>query len=80
METGNVIAIIILVFLLLILAYFLMREVTCWYFKINKRIDLMEENNRLLRSLINSNSREFITPQEKDQSKKDSVSNEFNIY
>lgn len=31
---------------------FVCREVSCWYFKINKRIELMETQNELLRKLL----------------------------
>ena len=32
--------------------FFLLREVNCWYFKINRHIELQEENNRLMRKLV----------------------------
>jgi hypothetical protein len=39
-----------------ILIYLLARELNCWYWKINKRIALMEENNNLLKKLLKANN------------------------
>ena len=42
-----------LVFIAILIGLFLLlREVMCWYYKINKRIQLQEETNRLLKKLI----------------------------
>lgn len=38
----------ILVIVLVIFLLWLGRELTCWYLKINERIDLMKEQNNLL--------------------------------
>jgi hypothetical protein len=35
-----------------ILLFFLLREVMCWYYKINKQIELQKETNDLLSKLL----------------------------
>lgn len=32
--------------------FFLIREIMCWYYKINRRVELQEETNKLLKRLI----------------------------
>ncbi len=49
---------IILVVLIIgacILGLYLMRELVCWYFKINERIKLQKELHKLLENQTNSN-------------------------
>lgn len=36
-----------------VLVLLALRELFCWYFKINQKIKLLEENNRLLKKLVN---------------------------
>ena len=50
----------------LIIVGFLLREVYCWYWKINRSIELHEETNRLLKKLIDQNTpkQETNTPQQ----------------
>ena len=43
---------ILITIVVLVLVFLLLREVNCWYWKINKRIELMEVQNDLLRSLL----------------------------
>ncbi|MEI6695530.1 MAG: hypothetical protein WCO13_05635 [Bacteroidota bacterium] len=38
--------------IVLVIIFFLMREVNCWYWKINQRISLMEEQNELLKKFL----------------------------
>lgn len=55
------IGIIVIVIVVIILLFFLLREVNCWYWKINERISLMKEQNDLLRNLLSgSNSQEKV--------------------
>ncbi|HNX54847.1 MAG TPA: hypothetical protein PKO30_04640 [Prolixibacteraceae bacterium] len=43
----------IIIYIVLAIALFLiLREVACWYWKINERKALMEEQNELLKELI----------------------------
>ncbi|MFZ4740071.1 MAG: hypothetical protein ACOYLE_02785 [Bacteroidales bacterium] len=49
------ITVLLITIIVLIVIFFLMREVNCWYWKINKRIALMEEQNELLKVLVNIN-------------------------
>jgi hypothetical protein len=48
----NLIWILIGVIVGLIIIFLICRELVCWYWKINKRITLMEEQNELLSNLI----------------------------
>jgi len=41
----------------MIAAYFLLRSVNCWYWKIDERMELQRETNRLLQQLINNTSK-----------------------
>lgn len=47
---------LIIVLIILIGIFVLSREFFCWYFKINDRIILMQEQNFLLKKLLFSNS------------------------
>jgi hypothetical protein len=35
-----------------ILLFLALRELVCWYYKINKRIELMEDQNSLLKKIL----------------------------
>jgi hypothetical protein len=48
----NPIVSILVILIVLILIFLALREFVCWYYKINKRIELMEETNQLLKKLI----------------------------
>ena len=37
---------------IILLVFLLIREVVCWYAKINRRIDLLEEQNSILREML----------------------------
>lgn len=43
---------LIVILLVIIIVWLLIRELVLWYFKINKRVELQEEQNRLLRKII----------------------------
>ena len=43
---------IIVIIIALVVIFLLMRELNCWYWKINERVALMQEQNNLLRKLI----------------------------
>ena len=43
---------IIIFFIIFVIIFLIMREVNLWYFKINKKIELHEETNRLLKQLV----------------------------
>lgn len=48
----------LIIFLIVFIVIFLiMREVNLWYFKINKKIELQEETNRLLKLLVNEKTK-----------------------
>lgn len=52
--TGQL-TILIIGLLIAILFFLLIREVICWYYKINVRIELQIETNSLLRKLLKKN-------------------------
>lgn len=42
----------VIIFIVVCIAlFFILRELNCWYWKINERVALMKENNELLRKL-----------------------------
>ncbi|UAM97741.1 hypothetical protein K8354_15800 [Polaribacter litorisediminis] len=43
------------IFLGAIIFFLLIREIVCWYYKINIRIELQKETNSLLRRLVEKN-------------------------
>lgn len=49
---NNYLQILIIVIIIGIVLFFIFRELNCWYWKINHRIKLMEEQNRLLNVLV----------------------------
>jgi hypothetical protein len=50
-----------------ILLFFLLRELMCWYYKINTRAELQKETNKLLRELIDTVKKEKENPEPKDK-------------
>ena len=40
------------IFAILLIVCLIIRELVCWYAKINRRIDLLEEQNRILREML----------------------------
>ncbi len=51
----NLLSTILIVIAILIVVLLLLREVNCWYWKINQRISLMEKQNKLLEKLVSNN-------------------------
>jgi len=49
---GTGVVYIILGLVVLICVFLLLREVVCWYWKINYQIKLQEETNELLRNIL----------------------------
>lgn len=66
---------IFLVIFILIIVFLVGRELACWYWKINTRISLQEEQNKLLQELINinKNGNDSIKTMEADVKNSDSV-------
>ena len=54
MKTSDIIMYVVIAIIVLVLIFLLLKEVICWYWKINKRVSLMEETNHLLRTYIAS--------------------------
>jgi hypothetical protein len=52
MENYSSLDFILIAFGVSILGFFILRDVMLWYYKINKRIELQEETNRLLKILV----------------------------
>ncbi|MCD8406289.1 hypothetical protein LNI88_11570 [Tenacibaculum dicentrarchi] len=42
---------VVIIAVISILIFLLCREIVCWYFKINKRIEILEEQNELLKNI-----------------------------
>lgn len=53
---------LIVTLIVTILLYLALREVNCWYWKINKNIELQEKTNELLQKLIDQNQRKEVNP------------------
>ena len=67
---GNLEMIIIIGAIILIVVFFLTREFWCWYWKINQRISLMEEQNKLLMLFLKDEKKNLsdqIVPDETDE-------------
>ena len=43
----------LVILIILIVVFIILREVNCWYWKINKRIDLLEKQNLLIEKILN---------------------------
>ena len=52
MNELDIVLAIIGIVLIIVLIVWGLREVSCWYFKINERIELQKEHNDLLKSLL----------------------------
>ncbi len=49
---GEAIVWIILWVIVVVVLWLLLRELVCWYYKINERISLQKETNELLKKLL----------------------------
>jgi hypothetical protein len=61
MELMNVTGLIVTL-IVMILLFLALREVNCWYWKINKKIELQEKTNELLQKLIDQNQKKEVNP------------------
>ena len=52
MENVELILIILLIIGFCLLLFLILRELACWYFKINERIELQKETNSLLKGIL----------------------------
>jgi hypothetical protein len=43
---------IVIVLIIAVVLFFVLRELNCWYWKINKRVDLLEKQNSLLEKIL----------------------------
>jgi hypothetical protein len=53
-NSGNILGIIIGVLIGIIIVFLICRELVCWYWKINRLVALMEEQNDLLKNMKNN--------------------------
>ena len=60
----TVLILVLVVAGVLIGMFFLFREIFCWYYRINERVDLQKETNRLLKKIAGE------LPVNRDQPKK----------
>ena len=75
-SSGNVAGIIIGVIIGVIVLFLICRELICWYYKINKLVGLMEEQNRLLSKIAWSNSSQATTSTQENNSNRNKPINE----
>jgi hypothetical protein len=57
----------IVLLIVLILLFLALRKFVCWYYKINKRIELMEETNQLLKKITIKSPEEETSDVEKNK-------------
>ena len=48
---------IIIIIAIAIIAFFLLRELFCWYYKINERLKEQKKTNRLLEQILENNTK-----------------------
>ena len=60
---------ILIAVIVLVLVFLLLREVNCWYWKINKRIELMQVQNDLLRNILSESKPQVFSNNEKTNQK-----------
>jgi hypothetical protein len=65
---------LIVALVILFVFFLLIREIICWYYKINRSIELQEESIRLLKKLVDLN-----TPKTPEESNINLSSNERNV-
>jgi uncharacterized protein YqfA (UPF0365 family) len=53
------------IIIVLLIIFLLLREVNLWYWKINKRIEIQEETNQLLKKILENNSESKVIKPEK---------------
>lgn len=55
--------VVIMVIVLLIAVFILLRELNCWYWKINERIELQKRTNDLLEKIISKSEQSRKDPE-----------------
>lgn len=75
----NIRDLIITILIVLIIVFLLIRELNCWYWKINERIKLQKDTNFLLRKILNKLNNDDFSVQLTDEEKKLSDQIEKNI-
>jgi len=67
---------VIIVIIVIVVLFLIGRELLCWYYKINERIELQKETNDLLRKLIEQKNESFSFETKKyDKESKELVAN-----
>lgn len=51
-DTASIIGTFIIILIVLIIIFLICRELICWYYKINRIVELMEEQNGLLKRML----------------------------
>jgi len=52
MNTLNTVLVIVLIILLILLLFLVLRQLNCWYWRINERVKLQEQQNELLTQML----------------------------
>jgi hypothetical protein len=71
---GNLTGSLVIGLIFFIVLWLILRELVCWYYKINERISLQIKTNQLLEKLIESNIKNNLGKQDID-----SIANSINI-
>ena len=77
----NIYVIFIVGFVILFIIFLILREINCWYWKINRRIQISEETNMLLQKIEDHLSKGNSTykPEENDEGKDDDDIDNYDI-
>lgn len=75
-SSGSMVGTLIIILIVLIIIFFICRELICWYYKINRMVELMEEQNGLLKRMLSGgNYQETIDPIQAKENSGSNISN-----
>lgn len=60
---------LIVILIIVFIIFLILREFYCWYWKVNKRVELQTKTNELLQQIISN--QQFLINQEKKEQKKE---------
>jgi len=83
----DIIASVLITLLIIIVIFLILREIVCWYWKINRIVDLQEKQNILLEKLVarlvdeeNTSAAEFTDNTEESSSSNDDDISRDNLF
>ena len=77
---GDIVVIIIGIIVGVIIVFLICREIVCWYWKINKMVELMEEQNEYLKKYIGKQNKLLMKIMKNDESNLDNNEEHENKY